>query len=139
VADEGERNYREWLDHRAQPSSPAEGVREALTKAFDAYDRSDIPTHYHSHAPFCDAMYALRRAYELLRHKSSEGADGWIEWEGGECPVGRDAVVEVRFRVEPRNPRYRSRGERAGSLRWDHAGPDSSGDIIAYRLVGGAQ
>lgn len=24
-------------------------------------------------------------------------ADGWIEWEGGECPVGDDSLVDVRF------------------------------------------
>lgn len=25
-------------------------------------------------------------------------ADGWIEHDGGECPVPRDALVKVRFR-----------------------------------------
>jgi len=29
---------------------------------------------------------------------SSEGGDGWIEWNGGECPVDPETIVDVRDR-----------------------------------------
>lgn len=53
--------------------------------------------------------------------------DGWIEWGGGECPVGASEMVDVIF----------GRGGRmstniADCWRWSHSGTDS--DIIAYRL-----
>lgn len=50
----------------------------------------------------------------------------WIEWKGGECPVPKRELVEVR---------YRSGNECtvvAYGKRWAHI--DSFGDIIAYRL-----
>lgn len=52
----------------------------------------------------------------------------WIEWKGGECPVGEDVLVEVRWddgiTTGPLN---------AGAWRWRHIGNES--DIVAYRLV----
>ena len=54
-------------------------------------------------------------------------ADGWIEWNGGECPTAKEAVVDVRFRngdIGNFAP--------AGSWFWGHA--LCQGDIIAYRL-----
>lgn len=53
--------------------------------------------------------------------------DGWIEWGGGECPVGASEMVDVIF----------GRGGRmstniADCWRWSHSGTDS--DIISYRL-----
>lgn len=56
-------------------------------------------------------------------------ADGWIEWKGGECPVGAFDVIEVRFRD------YFNEVNHAGESRvydWVHHG--SRTDIIAYRL-----
>ena len=59
--------------------------------------------------------------------------DGWIPWEGGECPV------EVGTRVDVR---YRDGWEGDGLAfmwRWHHATQESSDvkelDIIAYRVV----
>lgn len=54
-------------------------------------------------------------------------ADGWIEWNGGECPTAKESVVEVRFR---NGDIWNS--EPAGSWFWGHA--LCPGDIIAYRL-----
>jgi hypothetical protein len=66
---------------------------------------------------------------------------GWIEWPGGECPVPRGTVVEVRYRdgtvwagtavmvnVPPTAERC------ANSAFWRHDGWDN--DIVAYRVVG---
>ena len=57
-------------------------------------------------------------------------ADGWIEWKGGECPVGGDVMVvcKVRTRKEFRN----GKKIKASILRWRHTG--GMADIIAYRL-----
>lgn len=62
-------------------------------------------------------------------------ADGWIKWEGGECPVAYGTPIDVEYRS----------GERAVGLgalvpkvlgrtatHWTHIG--CGGDIIAYRL-----
>lgn len=55
--------------------------------------------------------------------------DGWIEWDGGECPVNGDTVVEVKYR----NPFPGHINNRQGCyFSWSHEGDD--GDIIAYRL-----
>lgn len=54
----------------------------------------------------------------------------WIEWNGGECPVGLGASVEYLMRGE--EPGDESK-DVAAWLRWDHRG--SAGDIVAYRLV----
>jgi hypothetical protein len=54
--------------------------------------------------------------------------DGWIEWHGGECPVGEDAVGYVKFR----------NGAECGPegihrYQWGHY--EGLGDIIAYRIA----
>lgn len=56
-------------------------------------------------------------------------SEDWIEWNGGECQVDSDAVVEVRYR-KPNPHQYNN--DRAGDFYWAHTG--SNADIIAYRL-----
>ena len=53
---------------------------------------------------------------------------GWIKWEGGECPVAPDALVQyvIRDGDESTDP------GRAMTLDWGHRG--RAWDIIAYRL-----
>ncbi|WP_199777400.1 hypothetical protein [Bosea sp. FBZP-16] len=56
----------------------------------------------------------------------------WIEWNGGECPVGRKDRVQVKLRdgyVTPQHEEYP-----AESFVWNHAG-GRSWEIIAYRLA----
>lgn len=56
--------------------------------------------------------------------------DGWIEWGGGECPVERGVLVEVKCRNEKN---YHIKGvNRAWEWSWEHHGTE--GDIIAYRM-----
>lgn len=76
-----------------------------------------------------------RDQYEAALAASKEplkfsGEDGWILWQGGECPVDSDAIVEVKYRKP--NP-YQFNNDRAGDFTWSHDGFD--GDIIAYRIV----
>ena len=55
--------------------------------------------------------------------------DDWIEWKGGDCPVGPDVMVEV----ETRNG---GRGICAAhALDWSHYAAPSAFDIIKYRVV----
>src|SRR5690554_4658177 len=49
-------------------------------------------------------------------------ADGWIEWNGGECPLPDGVPHEVQIR-----------DSRPQTWRWDNG--DSDGDIIAYRPI----
>lgn len=51
----------------------------------------------------------------------------WIEWNGGERPVCRDDLVDLKFRSG-----NASFGSHAYSWLWHHY--STSGDIIAYRL-----
>ena len=71
-----------------------------------------------------------RKAAEPATTKQSSvaDADGWIKWEGGECPVAPDALVQyvIRDGDESTEP------VRAMALDWGHRGCVS--DIIAYRL-----
>lgn len=51
----------------------------------------------------------------------------WIKWNGGECPVHPDTVVEYEMKA--------GMGCKigAGWLYWDHK--KRSGDIIAYKII----
>ena len=52
----------------------------------------------------------------------------WIEWNGGECPVGKGALVEVRW----------DDGTTTGPMTaggWDWRNHGTPADIVAYRLV----
>lgn len=40
--------------------------------------------------------YASREEYYHAHPKAD--ADGWIEWNGGECPVGKGALIDVKYR-----------------------------------------
>ena len=51
----------------------------------------------------------------------------WTEWNGGECPVAPDTLVEVRWRNGDMSP-----GSRADTWSWTHTGVYP---IIAYRVV----
>ncbi|MGL4753050.1 MAG: hypothetical protein ACRCXB_11680 [Aeromonadaceae bacterium] len=56
----------------------------------------------------------------------SPDADGWIEWNGGECPVDGDCEVSIKVMGES--------GSAIGKAKhwsWGHSGDGS--DIIAYR------
>ncbi len=58
----------------------------------------------------------------------------WIEWNGGDCPVDRETVVEVRYR---NLPDLKDPPREAIHWRWIQWGKDD--DIIAYRVVNDKQ
>lgn len=116
-----------------------------------AYGRSRIAFSYSIESGECevstDRLTAIitREQYEAALAASKEpltgtGVDGWIDWPGGECPVPRGTLVDVRYRCGREN-NHVSAGiscDMGGSDSdwcaedWSH---DNSGhDIIAYRL-----
>ena len=61
--------------------------------------------------------------------KPAELGDGWIQWNGGECPVPARTRVDIRFR------RGGDESNRiAEALEWEH-GKLGWWDIVAYRIV----
>lgn len=68
----------------------------------------------------------------------AESSDGWIPWAGGECPVGQDTPVDLRYRDSEKWPDKLSVPSGYDALEssqtyWRNDG--SSADIIAYRIV----
>jgi hypothetical protein len=55
--------------------------------------------------------------------------DGWIRWDGGECPIGDDVAHEVRFR----DGSLFCEADAVAS-KWDWRHTDVKGDIVAYRV-----
>lgn len=55
--------------------------------------------------------------------------DGWVEWKGGECPVGDFDEVQVKYKVDDGSG---MEGCEAQELHWHHE--DADFDIVAYRL-----
>lgn len=62
--------------------------------------------------------------------------EGWVEWEGGECPVSPDTLVDVRV-CQPINTREEQGwwlNKPAGQWMWGGWGGGPS-EIVAYRVV----
>lgn len=78
-------------------------------------------------AAYQAASEAIARAEAALSAPQAD-ADGWIPWAGGECPVGVEAIIDMRLRNGMEFFR-----QIAGMCDWDD--DDSSADIIAYRVV----
>lgn len=73
----------------------------------------------------------------LDRIQLAADADGWIEWQGGACPVEKGTLVDVRFRDDSESlglPAGESIGPfpNAHQEYWER--DDLPHDIIAYRL-----
>ena len=79
---------------------------------------------------------ALSREEYYQAHPKAD-ADGWIEWSGGECPVEKGVMVDIRVRNgrEERNLAAntitKGRIPDASCAFWKNDG--MAGDIIAYR------
>ena len=84
------------------------------------------------------ALASYRAAQEAAPVQGGEAdPDGWIPWEGGECPVDQDAEVDVEFRNGERimiRRAYIWSGDSVASVSnlWKHEG-DPDYHIVAYR------
>jgi len=68
---------------------------------------------------------------------TANNEDGWIEHDGGECPVDPDTCVHFRTIFEKATPDIGINEDDhrvAGSLKWEWVG-DEMQDITAYRVV----
>ena len=63
----------------------------------------------------------------VVTKEEYQAAGGWIGWEGGNCPVPKEAPILYTTKVLTAEP------ARAGACSWDHVGDDS--DILAYCLT----
>ena len=78
-----------------------------------------------------EAIVSLDRWSDMRAEEAAPAAaadDGWIEWGGGECPVGVYERVLYRLREG-----YEGTACGSDMLRWSHEGLGS--DIIAYRII----
>lgn len=76
-----------------------------------------------------DDVLSARAQYadEIPPHTINAADQGWIEWNGGECPVCDGCIVETRDRDGTPSE------ARAGEWDWSHGNlPD---DIVRYRIV----
>lgn len=82
-----------------------------------------------------DAKVYISRAEAALAAQQPD-ADGWIPWEGGECPVFPDTPVNVHLRNGRASVGDGISAWSASQYDWTHTGHSS--DIIAYRVGGGS-
>lgn len=75
----------------------------------------------------------LRKIEAAIALYKSQKDDGWIAWNGGECPIALWIRVDVRLRHG-----YEFPDRVARDLRWSHVNDNdfNNGDIIAYKLSG---
>jgi hypothetical protein len=99
--------------------------REAMAKGLSAYDWKSAPR---GEIIGTWASQFLEAAEQPQPEPDAQDDDGWIEWEGGKCPVPPMEEVKIRFRDGRERTIYR-----ADYFRWDHLGSDA--DIIAYKVI----
>ncbi|KGD79782.1 hypothetical protein ID10_08760 [Pantoea agglomerans] len=73
---------------------------------------------------------ALEIALPILEQQE-RGEGEWIHWNGGECPVNSQSIVDVRYRIGNEDSSCI-----AGALWWGrYPSRESHADIIAYRIT----
>lgn len=72
-----------------------------------------------------------RRRVRLLGGYPAD-ANGWIQWDGGDCPVPDETLVNLKVREESKKT-YRDYACNASFLSWKHS--NSAHDVVAYRVV----
>jgi len=68
--------------------------------------------------------------YALKALEPQERGDGWIEWDGGECPVDVNQAVEVKLMDGTVSSALPTDG-----WVWEHGVLSPGADIIAYRII----
>ena len=58
----------------------------------------------------------------------------WVIWNGGECPVAPDTLIQAQLRCDTRAVAEKDIGAPAGEYRWKHNDGCRTADIIAYRV-----
>lgn len=74
----------------------------------------------------------IEEAKSLQPHLFEEeevDSEGFIKWNGGEVPVPKNVVVDVKFREDTIDE-----GDTAGCFHWGHSEYDGEYDIVGYKL-----
>ena len=108
-------------------------TKELLDALKDLLDANAIPSTARKERAAYDKAHAAIAKAEAALAAPQPADDGWIPWEGGDCPVAHSTTVDVRLR---------SQGEGcdvASNWRWLHQTRGNSilkgTDIVAYRVV----
>ena len=85
----------------------------------------DVVSDFHA-SPFTNWHQTILSRAEYFHLHPATDADGWIEWKGGECPVGEGDRIDVKF----------SDGDELFdvSSEWGWGADAGCCNIIAYRL-----
>ena len=91
---------------------------------------------------YCISLHKLERITSELEGITS-ATDEWIKWHGGECPVSKGTLVDVKYRdgvIQMNTPAgdYDTNPSHSReAIYWDNGGGYE--DIIAYRLSNTAE
>lgn len=83
----------------------------------------------------CGKLYAEHQVLAIkLKDVMQSQVGNWIPWNGGDCPVGRDVVVETKCRGDTEQDLP---GRGLASFWWWQHSPDHSdpSDIVEYRVA----
>ena len=89
-------------------------------------------------APFKPVAHRLLRAGAVP--SVTADFDGWIDWNGGKCPItSPDVEFQLRYRDD-----FDSEVRRLGAYGhrprvWEHDPESPELDVIAYRIIGGGE
>lgn len=98
--------------------------------------KKSITIHFDTEEQMRAAHEQLRRDHPRATLEASD--DGWVAWNGGECPVAPDTLVLIRTR-EGRSA-FEDDPTPARTLRWEHpveayGQTHSECDVVAYKVV----
>ena len=83
---------------------------------------------------FPDARRAMMESQlELVENSADEEESGWIKWNGGECPVAADVIVQCMMRGGEDVGFWHMAELKGGEWDWSHT--NHPGDIVSYRVV----
>lgn len=80
------------------------------------------------------ARLSQEQLLHLAGYAHRKTGDGWIPWDGGECPVDSKSLVNVQMKDGEIFT-----GAPARFWDWSHERNFNGGDIIAYKIVGDNQ
>lgn len=89
---------------------------------------SDIPH-------LINALQYAQKAIKEKNQSKTDSSDGWIEWEGGACPVVPSQNVQAWLRSQEEAPEEEGFTDKACNWVWEWNTQYPEDDIIKYRVV----
>lgn len=125
----------ELSDSLCKGESPIDDIGDCIVVLLNIAERHNLTLKDCMAHAYKDIMHRTGRMVDGVFVKSDDlehtDSDGWIEWNGGKCPV--PASIKVVIRTRCGTPFFTSHPRRADVFRWEHKGWDS--DIVAYKVV----